>query len=504
MSLPRFELPAVAAILALALGGIAYPLIDYDFFWHLRTGYLILENGAIPTRDPYSFTASGVPWEVQGWLFDFAIAWIHRLMGDTGLRLFFSLWIVAVFATVHRTVRLYVTDTSRALPLTLASAAGASMYFVARPLVATLLGFALTLFLLLKHRRTGSPGWLLGIPVVMAGWVNLHFGFVTGLGLIVLVFVSDLASRAMPIEGALGERARLTPALFVGVVLASLIALGANPQGYGVLGTTVEMTRLSASSMVVEWQSPDFHLPGPLAFLMPLALAILAHALARRRPDWVDLVLLFAMTGGALYSMRHIPLAAIVLAAVLARGFSGWNPLPWSNRWVALLPASFRKRGGEDLGDRAYVLNLVISIVGVLAILAARPLVDEWQDKRLHKAVPVQATDFVDANGLSGPLLNEYATGGYLIWRLHPDRKVFIDGRYTPYPAHVIGDYLRMVNINQGWLELLERYGIQTILVRNPLAGFAQALVESGRFRMVHQDEHFGVLVRSGLPLPSN
>lgn len=497
MRFPKIELPAVAAILALTLGSVAYPLRDTDFFWHLRTGYLILESGAIPTQDPYSFTAHGAPWEVQGWLFDLAMAWIHRSCGDTGLRLFFSLWIVAVFSVVHRIVRLYVTDTSRALLLTLCSAAGALIYFVPRPLAATLFGFALTLFLLLKHRRTGNRAWLLGIPLAMVVWVNLHFGFVTGLGLVGLVFVGDLMSRAMPIEGALVERGRLTPLLFVAVVLSSLLAVGANPAGYGVLATTAEMTRLSAGSLVIEWQSPDFHLPGPLLFLVPVALAILAHVLGRRRPDWLDLILLFAMTGGALYSMRHMPLAAIALAAVLARGFSGWGALPWSNRWVAILPEALRKRGGEDLGDRAYVLNLMLGAVGVIVILAGRSWISEREQVQMRRHLPVQATDFLEANKVPGPILNEYATGGYLIWRLHPAQKVFIDGRYTPYPARVVDDYLGIVSLREGWLDRLDHYGIRTILLNAPSAGLAQAMVASGRFRMVYQDEGFGVLVRS-------
>jgi len=497
MRLPRLEIPVVVAMLALTLGCVAYPLSDYDYFWHLRTGYLILESGAIPTQDPYSFTAQGAPWEVQGWLFDLAMGWIHRSFGDTGLRLFFSLWVVAVFSIVHQTVRLYLADTSRALLLTMSSVVGASMYFVARPLVATLLGFALTLFLLLKHRRSGNMVWLLGIPVVMAAWVNLHYGFVTGLGLVGMVFLADLFSRAMPIEGALVERGRLSFALFVGVMLSSLLALGANPEGYGVLATMVEMTRLSAGSAVAEWQSPDFHQPGPLVFLLPLALAIAAHALGRRRPDWLDLTLLFAMTGGALYSMRHMPLAAIALAAVLARGYSGWTALPWSNRWVAILPESLRRRGGEDLGDRVHILNLLLVAAGVLVILAGRPWIDQWQEARLRSAVPVEATDFLEANALPGPILNVYGAGGYLIWRMHPKQRVFIDGRYTPYPPEVIGDYLRIVNIQEDWLARLDHHGIQTLLLSGPEAGLTQALVASGRFRLVYRDGAFGVLVRS-------
>lgn len=502
MRLPRLELPAVAGILAVLFGAIAYPLSDHDYFWHLKTGYLILESGTIPTRDPYSFTAEGVPWEVQGWLFDLAMAWVHRASGDSGLRVFFVLWIVATWAAVQSTVRLYIRDAARALPVTLVSAAGASMYFVARPLVATLLGFALTLFLLLKHRRSGRQAWLLGIPVVMAIWVNLHFGFITGLGLIALVFVSDILSRAMPINGAPVERGRLKSHSFVVLVGGSLLALGANPSGYGALTTMAQMTQAGTASAVVEWLSPDFHLPGPQVFLLPVALAILAHALGRSRPDWVDLVLLLAMTGGALYSMRHMPLAAIALAPVIARGFASWTPIPWRNRWLSCLPNSVRRRGADDLGDRTHALNLLLCSVAALAILAARPVVDALQVRRLIAAVPVEATNFLESRQVLGPILNEYSAGGYLIWRLHPRGKVFIDGRYTLYPSAVINDYFRITHLKEGWLGVLDERGIQAILARDPKSGFVQALLGTGRFRLVHADAHFGVLIRIELDRP--
>ena len=42
---------------------------------------------------------------------------------------------------------------------------------------------------------------------------------------------------------------------------------------------------------------------------------------------------------------------------------------------------------------------------------------------------PVGAADFVIANDLKGNLFNTYFWGGYLIWRLGPERKVFVDGR---------------------------------------------------------------------------
>ena len=42
---------------------------------------------------------------------------------------------------------------------------------------------------------------------------------------------------------------------------------------------------------------------------------------------------------------------------------------------------------------------------------------------------PVKAADFILQNDLKGNMYNFFNWGGYLIWRLAPEKKVFIDGR---------------------------------------------------------------------------
>jgi len=498
MRVPRLELSAVAAILAAMAGVLAFPLSDYDYFWHLRTGMLMLETGAIPTTDPFSFSAAGRPWTVQGWLFDAATAWVHRVLGDTGVRAFFVAWLLATWSVVHAIVRLHVAEPSRALAITLASAVGASTFFVARPFVATFLGFALTLFLLMKHRESGRRGWLLGIPATMAVWVNLHFGFVTGLGLIVLVCAADFASRQMPLDGAPRAAGRLTPTTCLLLLLASVAALGLNPMGFAALGTTLDMTRANAASMVVEWHSPDFWLPGSQAFLAMIGVAVVARALSRSAADWLDVALLGAMTSAALYSMRHMPLAAIAMAPVMARAFAGWSPLPWENRWLARIPARLRAGGGKDLGEGVHALNWALCAVAGVALLLAAPSVSAWRDARLASIVPVDAAQFIEAHDLQGRILNDYAAGGYLIHRLHPGgRRVFVDGRYNPYVPDVIDDYLRVTSQSADWLEILERHRIDVVLAHAPSRSLAQALKATSRFRLVYADPWFGVLIRN-------
>ena len=80
----RWRAPTLATVLGagLAVWG-AYigsaALSDNSFFTHLATGRLILRDGAIPTVDPYTFTARGEPWVVQSWLASLVYAAVERL-----------------------------------------------------------------------------------------------------------------------------------------------------------------------------------------------------------------------------------------------------------------------------------------------------------------------------------------------------------------------------------------------------------------------------------------
>jgi hypothetical protein len=72
----------------------------------------------------------------------------------------------------------------------------------------------------------------------------------------------------------------------------------------------------------------------------------------------------------------------------------------------------------------------------------------------------------------------EYGWGGYVIWRMHDSgAHVFVDGRNDMYSQQVLDDYTAIRSADPGWEQLVERYGVQaillppeTILTRGPAA----------------------------------
>jgi hypothetical protein len=84
---------------------------------------------------------------------------------------------------------------------------------------------------------------------------------------------------------------------------------------------------------------------------------------------------------------------------------------------------------------------------------------------------PAGAADYLLANHVPGPLFNTYEHGGYLIWRLWPQYRVFIDGRALSEATYK--DYWQILT-NPGSAEdqvtgpradLLNRYGIRTVVM---------------------------------------
>ena len=78
---------------AVTAGGIMFALVlflppilnDSDTLWQVRAGERILDHRAIPSTDPFSFTAGGRPWLPHEWLAETFMALAFRVGGFRGI-----------------------------------------------------------------------------------------------------------------------------------------------------------------------------------------------------------------------------------------------------------------------------------------------------------------------------------------------------------------------------------------------------------------------------------
>jgi hypothetical protein len=108
---------------------------------------------------------------------------------------------------------------------------------------------------------------------------------------------------------------------------------------------------------------------------------------------------------------------------------------------------------------------------------------------------PGRTMAFILENRLPPQLFSVYAWGGYELWRLYPDYRMFMDGRTHVYGPDVLKDYLDVVNVGPRWQVVLDRWQVQTILALRP-SPLAETLQAQGGWRLVFSEREAAVFVR--------
>src|SRR3954466_2691876 len=175
----KLFLPALVGVLLLAaaLGSSKSIFNDGDVSWHIATGQWILQHGAIPRTDPFSFTWAGKPWVPIEWLAEVIYASAYRLAGYAGVAGLVTGALMALHAIVYFNASRWVR--SALLPIVAMDFVLLPM-LLARPHLLTwpLLAFWTWLMLRARQEDRAPP---LPAALLMSLWANLHGGYVFGL-----------------------------------------------------------------------------------------------------------------------------------------------------------------------------------------------------------------------------------------------------------------------------------------------------------------------------------
>jgi hypothetical protein len=102
---------------------------------------------------------------------------------------------------------------------------------------------------------------------------------------------------------------------------------------------------------------------------------------------------------------------------------------------------------------------------------------------------------FIREHRLPQPFFSVYAWGGYELWRLYPEYRMFIDGRTHVYGPEVLQDFLEVTNVGPRWQVVLDKWQVQTILALRP-SPLAETLLARGGWRQVFTEREAVVFVR--------
>jgi hypothetical protein len=446
-----------AALILLALRPLLTPIRPHDFWWHMATGRLIVQNGAIPAVDQFSYTQAGQPFYNQGWLSQVLMYGLYQAGGLPLLLIVQALVIVLAYGLLLRVVVLRTGRLRLGVGLVLLSMAVVFDNWLIRPQSYALPLFAAFL-LILTEFRMGRANRLWLLPLLMTLWVNIHGTFVLGLVLIGLTFVGELLQGRMTNDERRTVHAPFRPSSFV---LRPLVLWGAltglavllNPRGFGVIGYVRGLLGSSAvTTLVTEWAPPTPRDLGGALFFIFVLVCIVALAAARKRPPLADMLLFVPFLWLAFGGTRHIIWFDMVALPLLAVQLSTLLPDP-----------SPRRSGG------ASVLNGLLIGMLLLMLVAGLPwfkpaLFPPSLGALLSSDTPVAAVEALKHEPARPQhLFHTEGYGSYLIWAA-PEQPVFIDTRIELYPYQQWTDY---IELGQGHnvAALLQKYHIDGLLL---------------------------------------
>ncbi|MEJ5364641.1 MAG: hypothetical protein WHS86_06060 [Desulfosoma sp.] len=472
-------------------------LRDPDYYWHLKTGEIILAEGRLPKTDPFSFTRPGSPWVLHEWLFQVILYLVHRAGGPWAVRALMAGLAAAAVVFAGRTARLFLPSKNAVLLVSLPFMVYLAVGVSPRPQLVTYVFLSFLIYALFQEKYAGKPRLLGLVPLLMVAWVNAHAGYMMGIVLLWLFAVCEAVRLRLHGPVPHGDRGRLYRLAMVAAAAAAASTI--NPYFIEHWLYPFQVSAMWASThFISEWQSPNFHGLLDKGYLGLIALWVVFLVFNRQKPDVTELAVPAVVVLLSFQAVRHMPLVALVLishcALSLSRGFDdAWPLRPLQAAWQRYKQG--KGRGSRELGDLEYVFNWILLGVAGVAAYGLYPTWAAGEPLRLNSLLPVDAVEFVEREGVRGRVFNTYHFGGYLIFKFYPDQKVFVDGRADMYGDEFLKEYDVMYRGKPGWEDAFDPYGIDYVVCERN-APIRQLLIARGDFRLVYDDESNSVLVK--------
>ncbi len=453
-------------------------LMDGDTGWHIRNGVYILAHHAVPHVDLFSFSRAGAPWFAWEWISDVLFGVLFGWAGLKALVIFAALMILLLTALVFLIPVRRGVHPLLAAGLTLVAVTAASVHFLARPHLFTLIFFTLSLAVVSSDRARASP-LLWGLVPLAALWTNLHGG-VFVLPLLTALWTVGAAAEAWAGHRGFGQARRAV--VLTGLVSAATLV---NPYGWKLHEHVWSYLRSDwIRTAVQEFQAPGFRNANEKYYeaLLLGGVVVAGWLIGQRRlvePLWLLAFAHLSLTGA-----RHIPLYAITAVLVVAPELDTW----WREASRAASPKStgaILLKIGEDLRGEFGRVSPWLPGALVVLLLAVPP--GNWPEDFPKQAFPVRMVASYAGLIERHKVLSSDQWGDYLIFRFFPEERVFFDGRSDFYGETLGRDYLALMNGSYRCPMLLRRYGFDAALV--PISWpLGELLKRDGRWRLVADD----------------
>jgi hypothetical protein len=415
-------------------------ITDGDLWAKLAIGESVWKTGHILRQDVYAFTPTLPEYVDHEWGAGVVFYDLLQWFGPGSLiilRIVLALGLLVAAAAAGRRQSCGIT-VLLLLALPAAAAILTGYIPVVRSHVFTFFLFAVTLFCVEELRR-GARWPVVALPLLTLAGTNLHAGFVIALGVVFFYC-------------AVGWLEGKNRALMVFTAAACAMVTLINPYGLNFWRYLVPAL-LHPRARIAEFRPPpllawdDFW--GFRLMFVVAAISLAAGWRAVSRPNIPGLIVLAGTAVMGWHSRRHGPFLG---AAALA--FAG----PYAE--AALKPLGARIKFSPLLGVGILFVGLAFYVaLKFLPAASLQALAPVGED-------PVREADVLSSAAARGNLATPFAWGSYLSWRLYPNIKISMDGRYeTTYPESTFALNNDFFDLQGDWFRLCREFKVDYVIL---------------------------------------
>lgn len=449
-----------------------FKMIETDIWFHMKAGQMIMETGRFVYKDIFSYSATGHVWLYHEWLFGVLAYNVYDLFGVSGLIIGKAVILAIAFTIIYKDMRLREINPFLASFILTMAVLAARIRFTERPHIFQFLFVAAFIFILDLYRLKGKNRLYL-LPVLQLLWVNIHGSFILGPIIIGIYLISEAIS---------GERRRVK-ILAIGLILTSATTI-LNPYGLKLIHFSIGFGEGAFLGAISEWRPTtigDFHgafgflfAVGTVSFLLKM---ILSHE--KQGGEIANLLLFIFFAYLSIKAIRFTALFSLAIAPVIAGNLQSFN--------IKMGPIR-----------RAVSVVLISTLIlGYLAVSEIKKY-PSLLVFGLGEESPRKVADFLEKNKIEGNMYNTYPLGSYLLWRLSPGEKVFLDGRVEIYDEFQ-KTFLLNPSIGR-WRELMGRYDINYAVIswsKNEFDPVGEWISFDPIWRLVYWDDVTRVYVKN-------
>lgn len=469
---------------------IMRPVAVYDVFWHLQMGKDLVEQGFSPWVDHYSVSYLGeeiypVPVMFQTLLYQF-ISYFGEQQGFYYIRLFYITLMMSALWVYFRKIKANSYVVFVLLPLV---ASALSLRMIIRPELFSFVLVVICLFLYLNAQKKFATKEMLAICLLLLFWTSYHspiIGFIIIFGL----FLEKAINKVLHKD----ESYSWNQWLLWGVLIFSIGFINLNFNGHAIVGPHFIISMINALSdgfgQYIQEYSNSYltHSTNVLTHVSwMLSIYVAIWSLIKKQYGFVFIVVLLTF-----FSWSTVRLLAVVLlinmcvlALYLAQFLNS--------------PHFFNLRA--SVKNTLLIVSILISLMTFYFLAINVPVamaLNEHESQVMERQYPVQIADYLKDYQNGGNILNALRYGGYFIYRLSPDYKVYIDGRTNIlYPVDFLKHNIQLWDSEKKVEEVVDQHNISYVLRQNTPEKFA-LLSRVKNLELSFADDHHLLFSRKG------